>query len=220
MKTYLSSLVLTALFMTTAFQAQAVSEKLAPLFWPDTKLIPIQVGSKDVVSDGLEFTINEFQNAVLPFYTSSMSDWKYGSQLSYRNGSVVFNYTRNPSIKTAVSLIRSSDWLPQLDSESLDRYVASLQNLHKNRFTLLNADTDYAPIFASGFLLGNPYKLLNYEIKPEDPNLPTLVFWDLIAKEDDNLIVLSVECPKSLADRNSSMPLVFLTTLARLEDMP
>lgn len=220
MRIYYSASVFAILFIATAFKAQAMPEKLVPLFWPDTQLIPVQVNSQDVVSDGLEFTITEFRNSILPFYTSSTSNWLYSSQLNFRKASIVLNNTRNRSIKTAVSLIRSSNWLPQLDSESLDRYVASLQILHKDRFTLLNADTEYAPVFASGFLLGNPYKLLNYEIKPEDPALSTIVIWDLIAKEDDNLIVLSVECPKSLAERNSSMPLVFLNSLARTEDMP
>lgn len=220
MKINPSAAVLAILFLAITFMAHGATEKLIPLFWPDTKLIPIQIDSREVISDGLEFTITEFRNAVLPFYTSSMSDWKYGSKLNHRNASIVLNNSRNASIKAGVSLIRSSDWLPQLDSNSLDRYVASLQNLHKDRFTLLNAETEYAPVFGSGFLLGNPYKLVHYEIKPEDPSLSTVEIWDLVAQEDDHLTVLSVECPKSLAERNSNMPLVILTTLARTEDLP
>ena len=196
------------------------TELITPLFWPNSKLIPIQLGNKEVVSDGLEFSIVEFKNAVLPFYASSMSDWRATQSLTYRNASVALCHAYNPSLKTGVSIIPSNDWLGKLDTQTLNRYVASLRNLNKERFMLLNADTDFAPIYGSGFLLGNPYRLVHYEIEPVEETEPTMQIWDLIAEEDGKLIVLSFECPKSLAARNTGTPLVFLSSISRSEDLP
>lgn len=199
--------------------AQAAPHRNPPLFWPEQQLMPIQVDYKEVMADGLEFTITEFSNSELPLYSPLMDDWKQVGRLTHRNASVAFANNRNPSIKSGISLIRASDWLGELSSESLDRYVASLRNLHPNRFKLLNSDSGYAPIQGSGFLAGNPYKMVHYQItSAEDPAKVTEIR-DFISQMDDYLLVVSFESPQSLASRNSGMALTMVTSLSHLADL-
>jgi hypothetical protein len=84
----------------------------------------------------------------------------------------------------------------------------------------INPETEFAPFFGSGFLLGNPYKMVHCQLAPEDETLPTLQVWDLIAEENGTLIVLSFECPMDLVHRNSRLPALFLSSISRSEDLP
>lgn len=194
-------------------------EEPPPLFWPDNQLIPIQISTKDVMSDGLEFNITEFANSALPLYSTSLRNWDWIEGLTHRRASAAFSNRKNPHIKSGISLIRAETWLGDLTSESLNRYVAGIQNLNPNRFTLLNADTNFAPLSGSGFLAGQPYKLVHYQIvSKEDPN-SIIEIRDFISKVDDILVVVSFESPDGLASRNSGMALNLLTSLTKLEDL-
>ncbi len=215
-RTALSLFVLVG-FLSISSKA-ATPQKITPLFWPENRLAAIQVHYKDAIADGLEFKIMEFANSLLPLYSPSMKQWDQVTELTHRRSSVAFANNRNPSIKAGVSIVKATDWLKELNKESLIRYVASLQNLYPNRFTLLNPDTDFAPISGTGFFVGQPYKMVHYQVvSDEDPNAITEIR-DFITQVDDILVILSFESPKDLASRNVGMALNMLAFLSNLDD--
>jgi hypothetical protein len=108
---------------------------------------------------------------------------------------------------------------PALNEESLNRYVAGIQNLNPGRFTLLNSQTRFAPIQGSGFLLGKPYKMVHYRLVSEDDPTVVTEIRDFITQNDDTLIILSFECPQNLASRTSGSALTMLASLSSLDDL-
>ena len=198
---------------------QAAPQKVTPLFWPEQKLIPMQVHYKEAMSDGLDFTITEFSNSTLPLYSPSMKAWKQVGELTHRNASAAFANNRNASIKTGITLVKSKDWLGELNKENLDRYVQALRNLHSNYFTLLNSDPEFSPVHGSAFLVGNPYKMVHYHIASrENPNA-IMEIRDFITQIDDTLLIVSFESPKDLASHNTGMALNLMASLSSLDDL-
>ena len=194
-------------------------QKTTPLFWPESRLIPIQVHSKDAFADGLEFTITEFANSLLPLYSPSMKQWNQVSKLTYRRSSVAFANNRNPNIKAGISIVKANDWLQELNIKNLARYTASLQNLYKNRFIPLNSENNFSPISGSGFLVGSPYNMVHYQVVSEnDPNKITEIR-DFITQIDDVLVILSFESPQSLANHNTNRALNLMESLSSLDDL-
>ena len=203
-----------------ALSLDAVSlENKPPLPWPDTGLSPIQLKKEGVISDGLQFTVTHFENQAVPFFAASLRDWRRSSNLSFRNASVCFQHARNPSIKIGVSLIRTKDWLIDLNEESLTRYIAGVSNSFPNRFEWLNENSRFSPVANSSFLLGQPYKQVHFRIKPEDPTKPVVEIRDLISKHEDWLIVFSIECPQNLALQNLESSLMLMSSFALMEDL-
>ncbi|MCB1124666.1 MAG: hypothetical protein KJT03_24145, partial [Verrucomicrobiae bacterium] len=141
------------------------------------------------------------------------------SGLNNRKVSTSFAISRQREVHFGISLIRSKDWLGDLNEENLKRYVTSLQIQYPNRFKLQNPDTAFAPLPNTEYLLGNPYKLVHYEvISEQDPEQVTDVK-DFIAQEGDLLIVLSFECPKPLAARYIRTPDLLLSGICRAENL-
>jgi hypothetical protein len=211
-----------SLILTTTVLNNTVSaaiDKAGPLFWPENRLIPIKVSDTKANADALEFTITEFKNSTLPLFSSSMKEWHAVAGLTYYKTSAAFAHIHNPSIKTGISLVKSRDWLGDLNEDSLNRYVAALQISNPKRFTHLNPDTRFAPVGGSGFLVGNPYKMVHYEVvAEEDPTVVTEIR-EFIAQEKDLLIILSFESPKSMASRVSGTALMQLSALSRMDEL-
>lgn len=197
----------------------ATIEKKPPLFWPDARLIPIQVSYNTVISDGLEFRITKYNNTIIPFYSPSLSEWKSGGKLTFRNASIALVNQRNPKIKAGVSIVRTQDWLKEINQETLTRYVAAIRNQYPERLVWLNQDTGFAPIPRTGFLLGKPYKLVHYRINPEQKEQAAIEIWDFISAHKDSTIIFSFECPEPLAARNLDTAIMLISSLARMDEL-
>ena len=218
MKTSYKFLVLFPLLTGLANLVSAAVSNTPPIFWPEKRLIPIQISHTTTIADGLEFNITQLNNSVLPLYSYSFSQWKVVPQLNFRNASLALANKRNPSIKAGLSIVKSEDWLKTLGADTLERYVASISYLNPGRFTLLNPGTAFGPIQRTGYFIGNPYKMVHYQIKPEEETEPTLVIWDFITEVDGSTFILSFECPQKLASLNSATPLALMSSLGTLDD--
>lgn len=219
MHTFFKRLI-TLLIIAGSSSVQADTlQKLPPIFWPEDQLIPIQLANTTTMADGLEFNITKFKNPAVPLYSYSMSQWQVVPQLNFRKASLSFANKRNGAIKAGLSIVQSNHWLKNLDTETLNRYVAGLQNRNRERFTWLNPDTGFAPIPGTGFFAGNPYKIVHYRIRPEEDNQPTVEVWDFIADSDGHLLILSFECPQELASHNSGTPLNLMSSIGRVDEL-
>ena len=197
----------------------ATPQKVKPLFWPDSRLLPVQVTERLAMADGIEFSITEFNNSELPLFSTSLKGWKQVGRLSHRNASAAFENKLIAELKTGMSLIRAKDWLGELNRETLLQYTIGIQNLHPGRVTVLNADTGFAPIGGSGFFAGKPYKLVHYQIASESDPKKVIEVRDFITQVDDLLIIMSFENPKGTADRHSGMALNMLDSITRLDEL-
>ncbi len=204
-----------ALTITCAtVNAQSRSKK-SPLRWPDNKISKAQFSFKETNFDGMIFSEYVVKHPELTLISGQFSDWRLSNSLTNRTASLVFVHEKNHDIKVGITVLKKGTWLPDLETDTLQRYADSIFQKHKENFTLYSPERNFLALPDTPFFAGNPYHLVHYytktlplELSPiEEENTPIeTVYWDFFCIEEktEAMIILSYECPKHLESRNSA----------------
>ena len=160
------------------------------IFWPSGSRPPMDISLVPAVFDQVPITMAVIKGAGLQIQTSSSGDWGRMSPTS-DGCSITFQNLTNTELHLSFAVFEKSEFLPDLEKATWDRYIAGLRARYSD---LLTGLTEGGTMDGSHgvFIFGRPYREVVYSWR-EAPNEPEQARRELFLTVSGKLFVVVVE---------------------------